>query len=143
MLVMEIMLKYFTIEDAEKLLPYVSKKMRRLMKLKEAISTLNEIEITYEKADYENYLNSLKVNKEFHRLSSIFYKELEELERKGCFVKDIDDGVVDFLSVFEDREVFLCLQIGETKIRHWHELEDGFESRNPVIDLSDFVDISE
>ncbi|MGZ8502421.1 MAG: DUF2203 family protein, partial [Candidatus Limnocylindrales bacterium] len=33
------------------------------------------------------------------------------------------------------RQVWLCWQLGEGSIGWWHELEDGFAGRRPLIDL--------
>ncbi len=50
----------------------------------------------------------------------------------GCVLKDIEAGLVDFYAVREDEPVFLCWQLGEPKVAHWHSLEGGFAAREPI-----------
>ena len=50
----------------------------------------------------------------------------------GIFVKDIDQGLVDFLGKRDGREVFLCWHYGEDDIAYWHDLNAGFAGRQPI-----------
>ena len=47
---------------------------------------------------------------------------------------DPDDGqgLVDFLSVREGQEVFLCWVRGEDTIGYWHGTDEGFENRKRI-----------
>jgi hypothetical protein len=47
-------------------------------------------------------------------------------------LKDINTGLVDFLSWRQEREVYLCWQYGEGEISYWHELEAGFAGRQTL-----------
>jgi hypothetical protein len=47
-------------------------------------------------------------------------------------VKDLDRGLVDFYSLMGDRLVFLCWQVTEPEVSHWHSLEDGFSGRQQI-----------
>lgn len=58
---------------------------------------------------------------------------LAHLERLGILVKDVREGVVDFPSEREGREVYLCWRRGEPpRLRWWHEVDTGFASRQPL-----------
>ena len=128
---------YFTLETAQKMVPLIKRKLKKLRDLKEAVSLLSTVEIDFQEESYENYQQFIKMNKEFHKLTYKFYKELEDIELTGCIVKDIDSGLVDFFHFFEGRDVFLCWKLGEDKIRHWHELDNGYEERRPIIYLEE------
>ncbi len=54
------------------------------------------------------------------------------IQAKGCVIKDLDQGLVDFYSLKGDRIVFLCWQRGERKVGHWHPLSGGFANRRPI-----------
>jgi len=54
------------------------------------------------------------------------------IHAKGCVVKDLDRGLVDFYSLRGDRIVFLCWQRGERRVAHWHPLSGGYSSRRPI-----------
>lgn len=59
-------------------------------------------------------------------------RHLRTLHRRGCVVKDVDRGLLDFYAVSGDRLIFLCWQLGEDEVSHWHTLEGGFASRQPL-----------
>jgi hypothetical protein len=61
---------------------------------------------------------------------------LREVQERGCLVKDLERGLLDFYAISGDRLIFLCWQLGEREITHWHTLDGGFASRQPL-DASD------
>ena len=40
---------------------------------------------------------------------------LDQIHAKGCVVKDLDSGLVDFPSVIQNEEVYLCWRLGEDR----------------------------
>ncbi len=60
---------------------------------------------------------------------------LVELESIGCVFKGFEAGLVDFYALREDRLVFLCWHHGEDRIGHWHEVDGGFDGRQPLDEL--------
>ena len=50
----------------------------------------------------------------------------------ACELKDIEQGLIDFRTEREGREVYLCWKLGEPDIRWWHELDAGFAGRRPL-----------
>ena len=59
----------------------------------------------------------------------VYVAELTEI---GCEMKDLRTGLVDFLSEMDGREIYLCWQVGEEAVEHWHELTEGFAGRRPL-----------
>ena len=57
---------------------------------------------------------------------------VQAIHQRGCLLKDLDRGLVDFYAVSGDRLIFLCWQLGEDEVSHWHSLEGGFSSRQPL-----------
>ncbi|HVN28960.1 MAG TPA: DUF2203 domain-containing protein [Candidatus Binataceae bacterium] len=61
-----------------------------------------------------------------------------EIQEMGCFLKDIDQGLVDFPFVIDTEDddeedvAFLCWQYGEPRIVAWHSVEGGFGQRRPL-----------
>lgn len=128
--------KYFTIESVQKQIPTIKKSLLRLQNLKKAIDAIMSVRIDPKEIGYEEFIETnTKLNKEYHKLSYEFYKELEKLEKTGCVLKDLEQGLVDFYCKFEKRDIFLCWKLGEDKIKAWHEVDDGFMGRKPIIDI--------
>ena len=57
---------------------------------------------------------------------------LEKIEEIGCQIKDLDIGLIDFLTLYHGREVCLCWKLGEPHIAFWHDTEEGFRGRKPI-----------
>lgn len=58
---------------------------------------------------------------------------LEELTTLGVEVKDPDHGLIDFRTMRDGREVYLCWKLGEgARIMFWHDLESGYAGRRSL-----------
>jgi hypothetical protein len=57
---------------------------------------------------------------------------LEEIQEAGALIKDLDIGLLDFMTRYRDRDVCLCWKLGEDAIRFWHGEEEGFRGRKPI-----------
>jgi hypothetical protein len=57
---------------------------------------------------------------------------VQQLERLGVQVKDLDRGLVDFPALRKGEEVLLCWEVGESEIAFWHGVEEGFAGRKPL-----------
>ena len=57
---------------------------------------------------------------------------IAELEQVGCVLKGFDDGLVDFRSQLDGRDVWLCWKLGEEEVGHWHEIDQGYRNRQPL-----------
>ena len=127
----KILKKYFTLKQAEKLIPKVERKILKLMELNRIITLLNTVNVAYEE-EFEGLSDELQRNKENHKASYEFYREIEKLLELGVIVKELEQGIVDFYSIYEGREIFLCWKLGEREIEFWHELEDGYLGRQHI-----------
>jgi hypothetical protein len=54
------------------------------------------------------------------------------LQEAGIVVRDIDRGLIDFPTIIDDREVYLCWELGEDEVGWWHELDAGYRGREPL-----------
>jgi hypothetical protein len=57
---------------------------------------------------------------------------IQEIEACGGQFKGLELGLVDFPSEIDGQIGLLCWQYGEKEITHWHPLESGFDSRQPL-----------
>jgi hypothetical protein len=57
---------------------------------------------------------------------------IREFQTHELQLKDVDRGLVDFPSIREGREVFLCWEKTETDIEHWHEMDEGYGGRRSI-----------
>ena len=47
-------------------------------------------------------------------------------------LESVQQGLVDFPSIREGREVYLCWLEGEQEIGYWHDVDAGFAGRQPL-----------
>ena len=63
---------------------------------------------------------------------------VEAIQAMGGEVKDYRQGLVDFRSLRDGHEVYLCWVLGEEKVAFWHDLEAGFAGRTAITDQHEF-----
>lgn len=57
---------------------------------------------------------------------------LSEIQAMDIVLRDLERGLVDFPSVREGRDVYLCWEEGEEEVAYWHDPEAGFGGRQPL-----------
>ena len=122
--------KYFTVEEANALIPELNDWVPRLQELFALMNKgFPDIQKARAKAEYSggsvHGTNYLKVALKANQIT-------KELEQKGCVLKGIEMGLVDFPSIRDGKEVYLCWKIPEQEIRFWHDLDTGFAGRQPI-----------
>jgi hypothetical protein len=55
-----------------------------------------------------------------------------EIQALGAVVKDLELGLVDFPSLRDGEDVYLCWRVGEDAIGFWHPVDEGFAGRRPL-----------
>ena len=98
---------YFTLEKAKEVIPLIRLQVLKLIRLHKSLDVLDSIEIEYED-EFKTTIQDIKLNKKFHKLSLEFYTLMEKIHGIGCYVKDLDEGLFDFYSFHEGREILLC-----------------------------------
>ena len=122
---------YFSVSDANKILPLVIKKFDYAKKAKAEVMKMEQ-QLTSEMTptiSLEEYtVNKRKLNSSITK----FYQSIEDLENTGVSLKGLDEGLLDFPAKRFDEEIWLCWKEGETEIKFWHEKDTGFMGRKPI-----------
>ena len=124
------MSSYFSVNDANKILPIVIKKFNYAKKAKAEVMKMEQ-QLTSEVAptSLEEYtIIKRKLNSSITK----FYQSIEDLENTGVSLKGLDEGLLDFPAKRFDEEIWLCWKEGETEIKFWHEKDTGFMGRKPI-----------
>lgn len=122
--------KYFTVEEANALIPELNDWVPRLQELYSLMHKgFPDIQNARSKAEYGGGsiygTDYLKVALKANEITKNF-------EKRGCVLKAIEMGLVDFPSIREGKEVYLCWKIPEKEILYWHDLNAGFAGRQPI-----------
>jgi hypothetical protein len=132
--------RYFTLIQAERLLPDVEQAIRDAITLKtEYLEAENRIQTATQRIVS---LGGSSVNREQFALdrsrrdaaAEALQKAIQHIHEFGCQVKDLDIGLIDFPTLYRGREVLLCWKLGEDGIRFWHGVDEGFRGRKPLDD---------
>jgi hypothetical protein len=127
---------YFTREEAEALLPAISvilrkiQEQRRLLREGERQAQLLRSRMMGNGHDLHEEMMALQ--REQAARMRVLQEAMTELSEFECELKDPDLGLVDFLSLRDGREVYLCWRLGEERIKYWHPLDTGFRGRRPL-----------
>ena len=119
--------RYFTVEQANAALPYVSRiaqdicdTYRQAVRLQESLERERDEDAAEDqRRRYEQCVERLN-------------RCVGELREVGVDLKDYERGLLDFPAWHEDREVLLCWMLGEESVHAWHEVDAGFAGRQDV-----------
>lgn len=132
--------KIFTPAEANGILPAVRALLQSLRSRRYEIGKIEEKKAVEELSWLqEDGTVSPKAREETARLEDLLRQEKEAFEEAldrlietGAQLKDIDEGLVDFLAERDGDLVCLCWKDGEDRIDYWHDLESGFAGRKPM-----------
>ena len=130
--------RYFTVTEAEQLLPEVEVALRDALSQKAAYQSADrELEdglqrIRVSGGSRVNPGPFLALRAKRDAATAKLREALDRVDELGAQVKDLDIGLIDFLTRYHGREVCLCWKLGEHGIRFWHSQEEGFKGRKPI-----------
>ncbi|MBI4550450.1 MAG: DUF2203 domain-containing protein [Candidatus Omnitrophica bacterium] len=132
-----IQIKVFTHEEATAMIPELTGLITRLHALRDKAAgkeaEIDALELV--SGTDAASKGSPAVNREIEALNAViaeFNSAVDAIHEKGCFLKDIDLGLVDFYSLREGKVVYLCWKYGEPEIAHWHHVGEGYAHRHPL-----------
>jgi hypothetical protein len=128
--------RLFTVDEANELLPNVRVLVEQILENIRRLKRASETVIRKEGLDPEtpNLMNRLRDDSEIAKLIGQVKGWVEEINSYGCICKGVEQGLIDFPCMLGAEVVFLCWQIGESSVNHWHRIEDGFAGRKPLLD---------
>ena len=118
--------RIFTKEEADALLP----ELRRVLgEMRQARRELLEAQARLPEA---RGLERRALEEEIRFLLGTLEANARYLASLGVFLKDLDQGLVDFPARIGGEIVFLCGREGEPEVAHYHPLSGGFRDRRPL-----------
>ena len=122
--------KHFTPEEANATLPQLKPLVGELLSYrKEIIAARAELGPVLESAEFNGGSRRASEVVELFRRTERCVQRIHAL---GCVLKDINQGLVDFPSRRDGRQVLLCWKHGEDSVGFWHDTESGFAGRQPL-----------
>jgi len=133
--------KYFTIDEANHALPLVRaivadivRQYHEITERKERLALIQKSRRSKTRSPGDLYGEEVaQVEEDLEKDIGVLQGYIEELEGLGVEIKDLAKGLVDFRSLIDGREVYLCWLLGEEEVTHWHELDAGFAGRQSLL----------
>ena len=121
--------RHYTVAEANAALGWVQERVDRLRAAREGLGDEEAREALSEAAPANGGGEPGKV------VSAAFLQlrdALHELQTMEIVLRDLERGLVDFPSMREGEEVYLCWEEGEDEIAWWHDPESGYAGRQPL-----------
>lgn len=126
--------RLFTIEQANRMLPLIRRIVEDIVqdyaRWREQVGVL-EVVAAGRRGDAPPN-EAEKVEADTQRLAAGIERYVSELRDLGLEFKGFDQGLVDFPAEFDGRRVYLCWQLGEDAVDHWHEVDAGYAGRRKL-----------
>jgi hypothetical protein len=126
------------LNEAEALLPILESLLRKAISAKKNVQA---IEAEFERvrahvfASGGAHLDIVALSRrraEADRLLQQLKDAVAEIQSTGVQVKDLDTGLLDFPCNVDGGTVLLCWRLGESRITHWHGVDEGFAGRKRI-----------
>jgi hypothetical protein len=130
--------RHFTLAEAERMLPEVDRALRDALFHKaeyqaadaELNATMQGIRMAGGSRVNPGPILATRARRDASTLA--LRKVFEKIEQMGVLIKDLETGLIDFLTLYQGHEVCLCWKLGEEGIGFWHGMEEGFAGRKPI-----------
>jgi hypothetical protein len=122
--------KCFTLEHANRTLPLVRRIVADIVEQYKGVVAAQRT--LHELADGATAEQKRRAEELSHAAVEKLRGLTEELEEVGCELKDWQTGLIDFPGQRQGRNVYLCWRLGEPAVQYWHEVDAGFNGRQPI-----------
>ena len=123
--------RHYTLEEASELLPRVAELIERMRAARNQLGDRQAREALSEAAPTNG---GGPPGRTVSQGFLVLRDSMIELRELDVVLRDLDRGLLDFPSLRDGREVYLCWQEGEDAIEFWHEPDTGFGGRRPLDD---------
>lgn len=123
--------RHYTVEQANAAIPWVRERIEHLRRAREdlndeeARAALSEAGPTNGGGDPGQLVSGAFLS---------MRNTLSELREMEVVLRDLDRGLVDFPSLRDGRDIYLCWVEHEDEVGFWHEPDAGFDGRLPLGD---------
>ena len=121
--------QHFTVEQANAALPHLKPLLQKLRDARDMLTDEQAHEALTDSAPSNGGGDpGTQVGEAFLEVRRL----LLALGEGGIVVRDIDRGLIDFPTIIDGEEVYLCWELGEDEVAFWHELDAGYRGRRPL-----------
>ena len=121
----------FTLDEANALIPWLAEKFQNLNLVRHEYVSIQE-RMNDPRINSGNEIEVSELKSTLDQLARQLEEGVEEILDQGIIVRDMSLGLVDFPSLRDNRDIYLCWIGGEVRVDYWHEVNQGFSHRQPI-----------
>ena len=121
----------FTLEEDNALIPWLAEKFQNLNLVRQEYVSIQE-RMNDPRINSGNEIEVSQLKSTSDQLARQLEEGVEEILDQGIIVRDLSLGLVDFPSLRDNRDIYLCWIGGEVRVDYWHEIDQGFSHRQPI-----------
>ena len=121
----------FTLDEANALIPWLVEKFQNLNLVRQKYVSIQE-RMNDPRINSGNEIEVSQLKSTSDQLARQLEEGVEEILDQGIIVRDMSLGLVDFPSLRDNRDIYLCWIGGEVRVDYWHEVNQGFSHRQPI-----------
>jgi hypothetical protein len=126
--------RYFTLEEAQGLVPWLQSAFdaieplkRQLARAKDMVQELSVVMQSNGGGSTQDKLE--QAQQDLQDAEDSIDEHAYAIVERGIILRSVERGLVDFPAMRDNRIVYLCWLAGETEITHWHEIDAGIAGR--------------
>ena len=132
------MARYFGIDEANDRVLQLRPMLERLRDDRDRVA---ELQNTHERGretngSAEHAEQLAEIEDEIREVVRRMQSTVQQVDDWGVTLRDISTGLIDFPALANGRPIWLCWRLGEDDIGWWHEINTGFDSRQPLSELT-------
>ena len=125
------MARHFTVAEANALLPLLRPRVARLIAAWRRLIAAREQVVAILERKPRADLGGPPLTQAAADIMSA-QNAMVSIQALGVDLKDPATGLLDFPTLRDGVEVYLCWRYGEPKVGFWHPIETGFAGRQPL-----------
>ncbi len=125
-------MKYFTIEEADALIPELEKIFEAVAELTAQAEVKAAALRRQQDAEEQDAAATAITRSQLQFLAQGINEWMQKIVDLGALPKGMDPALVDFPARVEGREAYLCWKLGEKHVSFYHPVGEGFSTRKPL-----------
>jgi hypothetical protein len=121
--------RHYTVEQAEAARPWVAERLERI---RDALEELRTPDARTALEEMDATVGGSWPGQDVATAVLSVFSAAEQLEAMDIVLRDADRGLVDFPSIRDGEEIYLCWDAAEPRVAWWHEPDSGFAGRRPL-----------
>jgi hypothetical protein len=121
--------RHYTVEEANRTMPVVGSLVRRVRAARRRLASEG---FDTDFATHTELTGGAWPGREHAAAALEIALGFDRLDELDVVVRDLERGLIDFPSLIDGEEAYLCWLLDEPSVGHWHAVESGFGGRRPI-----------